>query len=344
MSDRLIGALELQERLDAAVVALTAEWSRRRAWEADAALSPRAWLEHRAPLSSADARSLVKTARVVDEHPALSDALRDGDITTPHAEAIVRVASKSREPLLADHAAVLAEQAANLSIHDFTTVARRWASLADDQLAQEEFMQKWQRRHLHASVTVDGWVAGDFFLDPVAGQSLLNALDHLAPPDPADAPDGVRTLSQRRADALVDLADHYLDGGRRGGNPPNVDVLVDAATLNGDSPELAQIRCDLDGVGAVTRATLEQICCSAKITRIVTAGESEVLDVGRKERTATPAQRRAVTRRDKHCIAPSCRRSPRWCDVHHIIPWDDLGETNLDNNLVILPFVVNEEG
>ena len=57
--------------------------------------------------------------------------------------------------------------------------------------------------------------------------------------------------------------------------------------------------------------------------------------MGRKERVATPAQRRAVSRRDRHCIAPGCRRSPRWCDVHHIIAWVDFGETNLDN-LVLL--------
>ncbi|MDJ0961459.1 MAG: DUF222 domain-containing protein [Acidimicrobiia bacterium] len=335
LSDRLVEALELSERLDAAVIALTAQWNRKRAWEADAALSPASWLEHRAPVSTRDARSLVKAARIVDTHMPVADALDDGTITTGHLGAIERVMSSGREPLLADHADVLAEQAGRLSIRDFTTAMRRWAALADDELATEEFAVKWERRHLHASVTMDGWVVGDFSLDPVAGQSFLNSLDHLAPPDPIDAPDGARSLSQRRADALADLSTSYLNGGRPGGNPPNVDVLVDVATLNGDPPGLAQSRCDLDGVGAVSRATLEQICCSATITRIVTAGESIILDVGRKERTATPAQRRAVARRDKHCIAPSCRRSPRWCDVHHIIPWDDFGETNLDN-LVLL--------
>jgi len=180
-----------------------------------------------------------------------------------------------------------------------------------------------------------GWVVGDFLLDPLAGRSLLNALDHLAPPDPADTTNGPRSLSQRRADALIDLADHYLTGGRQGGNPPNLDVVVDVATLNGDTPELAQVRCDLDGVGAVTRATLEQICCSATITRLVTAGDSEVLDMGRKVRLATPAQRRALARRDRHCIAPGCRRRPQWCDAHHVISWLDDGPTDLDN-LVLL--------
>ena len=128
----------MSERLDAAVIALTAQWNRKRAWEADAALlSPASWLEHRAPVSTRDARSLVKAARIVDTHMPVADALDDGTITTGHLGAIERVMSSGREPLLADHADVLAEQAGRLSIRDFTTAMRRWAALADDELATE---------------------------------------------------------------------------------------------------------------------------------------------------------------------------------------------------------------
>lgn len=84
---------------------------------------------------------------------------------------------------------------------------RRWATLADDALATDTNEQRWERRHLYASVTFDGWVAGTFMLDPAGGQTLLNRLDAMAPPDPGDAPDGTRSLAQRRADALSELAD-----------------------------------------------------------------------------------------------------------------------------------------
>jgi hypothetical protein len=49
-------------------------------------------------------------------------------------------------------------------------------------------------------------VEGSFRLDPTGGQTLLNRLDHLAPPDPVDTPDGPRSLAPRRADALIELA------------------------------------------------------------------------------------------------------------------------------------------
>ena len=49
LSDQLVALLEISERLDAEVTRVAAEWTRRRGWEADAALSPAAWLTHRAP-------------------------------------------------------------------------------------------------------------------------------------------------------------------------------------------------------------------------------------------------------------------------------------------------------
>jgi len=322
----------VRERLDAEYLRLVGRWNRGRAWEADGSLSAASWLEHRTPASRGEARRLVKTARLVDRHEVIGDALADGAITTPHIDAMGKVSSAPREPLLADHADTLVAQAETLSVHDFTTVMRRWAALADDEQAADTFDQKWPRRHFHASVTLDGWIAGDFFLDPAAGTELLNTLDHLEPPDPHDAPDGPRTLSQRRADAVADLASWYRSGAQPGGNPPNLNVVVDVATLNGDTPPIAALLCDLEGVGPVTRRTLDSLTCNATLSRVVVAGASRVLDMGRESRLATAAHRRALAIRDRRCRFPGCHRQPNWCDVHHILGWfSDVGPTDLDN-------------
>ena len=335
-SERLQELLEIKERFDAQILRLTASWDRDRAWEIDGALSPRSWLTHRTSVTDGDAQRLVKEARLVDKHHQISEALADGDITTAHVATIGRVMSKDRTPLLHDHADVIVEQAKSLPVADFATVMRRWASLADDELAKDSHMQKWERRHLHASAGLDGWVNGDFYLDPVAGETLLSALDRIAPPDPEDSPDGARPLSQRRADGLVDLANWYVNGGKPGGNPPTLNAAMDIASMLGETPQMTAARCDIDGVGPVTRSVLEQMCCDARIGRFLTAGPSLVLDVGRAERTATPAQRRALAVRDGHCRFPSCRRKPQWCDAHHVAGWvESLGDTNIDN-LVLL--------
>ncbi len=335
-SERLQELLEIRERVDAELIRLTASWDWDRAWEIDGALSPRAWFRHRTQVTDGDAQRLVKNARLVDRHTEIASALAEGELTTPHVDAIGRVMSNNRAPLLDDHAEILVSQAKDLPVSDFATLMRRWALLADDHLSKDTHEEKWERRHLHASVGLDGWVQGDFFLDPIAGAALIGALDHEAPPDPVDAPDGPRRLSQRRADALVDIIHRHVNGGAPGGNPPIVVAVADVAELTGVSPELATTRCEIEGIGPVARSVLEQVCCDARFTRFITAGKSQVLDMGRSVRVATPAQRRALAVRDRHCRFPSCRRRPQWCDAHHILGWvESLGKTNIDNLILL---------
>lgn len=335
-SARLCELLEVRERLDAEILRATSDWDRNRAWEIDGALSPRAWLAHRTPMSESEAGRLVKNARLVNGHDEIAAALADGDITTPHVEAIGRVMSSDRLPLLTEHAETIVEQARKLPIGDFTTVMRRWASLADDHLSKDTHEEKWARRHLHASVALDGWVQGDFLLDPIAGAALIGALDHEAPPDPEDAPDGPRTLSQRRADALVDIVNRHINGGVPGGNPPTVVAVADIAELAGMSPKMATTRCEIEGIGPVGHSVLDQMCCDARFTRFIMAGRSRVLDMGRAVRVAAPAQRRALAVRDRQCRFPSCRRRPQWCDAHHVAGWiESLGETNVENLILL---------
>lgn len=335
-SERLVELLEIRERLDAEVLRLAGSWDRDRAWEIDGFLSPRAWLSHRTPIGDREAQRLVKNARLVDRHVEVAEALADGDIGTPHVDAIGRITSKDRAVLLDDHAKVLVEQAKHLPVGDFGLVMRRWAGLADDQLAKQGFAKKWDRRHLHAAVGLDGWVTGDFYLDPVAGSQLIGALDHQAPPDPIDALDGPRSLSQRRADALADIVNRQINGDKPSGNPPNVNAVIDIASLTGTTPELAATWCDIDGIGPVTRSVLDQLCCDARLTRFLAAGTSVILDMGRSTRVATTAQRKALAVRDRHCRFPGCSRKPSWCDAHHIAGWvESLGETNIDNLILL---------
>lgn len=329
LSGRLLDLLETRDRLDAELARAAARWQSIRAWEDDGALSPVAWLNHRAPLTSADAAQLVKTGKVVFQCPQLAAALRQGRTTAAHVGALARVVSPRRASLLADHEEVLADQAEQLSIRDYTTLVRRWATIAEDHLAADNHGEHRPHNQLHAAITFDGWLDGNFRIDPVNAPRFLATLDHLAPPDPADAPDGVRSLAERRGDALADLASRYHQGGKAGANPPNIDVLVDVAFLNGDTPELARARCEVEGIGPVTRAALEQIRCGATLRRLVMAGESIVLDMGRRTRFATPAQARAVRIRDGGCIFPSCDRPGNWCEIHHVNGFAAGGRTDV---------------
>ena len=58
-------------------------------------------------------------------------------------------------------------------------------------------------------------------------------------------------------------------------------------------------------------------------------GPTEPLAVGRTMRTATPAQRRALARRDGGCIIPGCQVPAEACQTHHLIEWAAGGSTDL---------------
>ncbi len=60
-----------------------------------------------------------------------------------------------------------------------------------------------------------------------------------------------------------------------------------------------------------------------------------VWEEGRRYRTVPPRMRRALEIRDRHCAFPGCRIGIGWCEAHHILEWDDGGETNLDNLTLI---------
>jgi hypothetical protein len=202
VSDRLVSLLELRERIDAEVTRVAAVWSCRRAWEADGALSPTAWIAHRAPVSRRDARRIAKTARLIDRVPQLADALAIGATTAAHVAALAAVMPPRRETVLVEHGELLAKQAEKLSIKDFTLLARRWASLADDELAADNHPEaEPPRNELRAGVTTGGRLVGDFDVDTISGTEFLGLLDHMEPPDPVDGPEPPRSLAQRRGDA-----------------------------------------------------------------------------------------------------------------------------------------------
>ncbi len=181
-----------------------------------------------------------------------------------------------------------------------------------------EAARAFEARHLHCSVTFAGSVRIDGMLDPEGGARFLAALDARMDPDPQ------RSAAQRRADALVRLA--AGDAAK-----VNVDVLVDAESLAGDvRADLIDACSDVDRIGPVAPSTVRRLACDGLVGRIVRHG-SEILDVGRRRRLATPAQRRAVRARDGGCVFPECDAPREWCDVHHLHGWADNGPTDLDN-------------
>ena len=103
----------------------------------------------------------------------------------------------------------------------------------------------------------------------------------------------------------------------------------------------------LDEAGGihVSAETARRLACDAATVTMRHAPGGEILDVGRRTRTISPALRRALAARDRQCRFPGCGNVR--CDSHHIEHWADGGRTALDN-LVLLcrrhHRAVHEEG
>jgi hypothetical protein len=94
-------------------------------------------------------------------------------------------------------------------------------------------------------------------------------------------------------------------------------------------------RSELEDTGPITPEMARRLACDAGVSRVLTKGASEPLDVGRKTPAVPSGMRRALVVRDGGCRFPDCGRPQAWCDAHHVEHWADGGETALEN-LVLL--------
>jgi hypothetical protein len=326
-ADRLIELRGVQERLDAEVVRAVAACDAVAAWD-EAALGPVSWLASKTAMARHAAAKLLKTARLVGTHERTAEALAAGVITTPHVEALAAAAHRRGE-LYAKHEDTLVDAAAQVEVQDFPAVTRRWALLADDELARSDAHFAFERRGVTLSPTTGGSVVSGF-LDPEASAIVSDALGAIQPPDGAG---DTRTLAQRNADGLV-LMCQQARGGELPESRPIVGIEATIAydTLAGRPvANLDTLRCDIEGFGPIARVTAERLACDCALGRVVITGTSEILDYGRRTRIIPRRLRRMIRLRDQHCQYPGCRAPAAWCDVHHLVHWLHGGETNLEN-------------
>jgi hypothetical protein len=89
----------------------------------------------------------------------------------------------------------------------------------------------------------------------------------------------------------------------------------------------------LHGFGPIGPGLLAHLLCGAELTPFLIKNigkNTDVLDVGRIERLATPRQSKAISlRQGGICAAPACRHPI--AHNHHLIWWSHGGPTDLDN-------------
>lgn len=294
--------------------------------------STQSWLRSELRMTAPDAHRDVALARdLADVLPATMAAMADGGISPQHAQAIARlrrtvddVAVIAAEP----HLAEAARTSTPKDMRAFTSAVAH--SYSPERFADAE-RDDYEHRRFDAASTIHGIGVGGFTLHPAGFETVMTAIHAASRPVHGDD----RTPAQRRADALVTIAELALNSGKlpvTGGVKPHVSVVVQTATIAGtDGAPTAE--CAFGA--ALGTKWVQRISCDAEVSRVVFGPAGEVLDSGRATRTFTAAQIRAIVARDKRCIWPGCDAPPGWCQAHHIIHWAAGGPTSVDNGALL---------
>ena len=273
--------------------------------------------------SNSQARKELLDAQRLSKAAATAEALQAGEIPADHAKLIARAASEGPvdETALVEAAKTedFGQFARTVRDQQIEQAADGGRSLRDRQLQNRNFgIRKSPQDGMYD-------VYGRF--DPEAGnriEAALAAQERRIRAQQHGTAD--TTFAQRMADALEHLVCAKAENRR-----PQGAKLILTADWDQINRQIADARL-LDGT-PLTKAETLRLACDADILPSIFDTKFQTLDMGRKTRSATEAQRAALIIRDKHCIG--CGKSAVWCEAHHIIPWQRGGPTSIDNLVLV---------
>jgi hypothetical protein len=315
-------------------------------WGLDGAKTAGAWLARRCSLPRAMGRRFVRRGRNLRHLPVVAQAFADGEITSAHLDLVASVRRDCTEEALARDENLLVKQARRLPFEHFTRAVTYWEQLADQDGTEDAAEERRSRRDVYLEPSFSGMYFGKITLDPIAGASVSGELNRIENEffvaDRARAKEELgreptsaelwRTPSQRRADALVEMAARsaVVEPGKTRPPAPLFSVLVDWPTLSGRVCELAQ------GI-VVSPGELVDWLSDADLERVVMEPSGRV-EVSPTRRIFSGATRRAIEVRDRECLHEYCDLDAARCQVDHIVPWSEGGRTTQENGRLLCGF------
>jgi hypothetical protein len=305
------------------------------ACEDDGIKTMASWLRGHCRLSPAEAFRIVRRGRVLDHLPSVAAAFADGMITAEQ----VTVAAQVARPEHVSAAAVqdvdltqidvaLAQVAMSRPHADLGKVVHHYLACLNPDGTEPD---PTEGRSLSISTWSDGTVTGNFQLDALGGEKVQSALESLVQ---ADRPKGDdRSRGQQLGDAFVQLAEIALGFEKlpiHRGSKPHVVLTIGAGDLFDPAVGAGAARLGFGSWFSAQQA--RQVTCDGQLTPILVDAHGTPLSVGRTQRLISPQLRRPIVVRDEHCIFAGCTAPHYWCDVHHLVHWEDGGDTSVENS------------
>jgi len=305
------------------------------------------WLANLTVATRRDARRQTHLADALTTRTHLHEAMSHGRLRVEQAHAITRALEAlpdDLDPALVEKAERHLVDEARLHDADRLTVLGRHLlevvapeigeAHAAKQLEDEE-RRATQKARLSLTDDGHGSTHGRFSIPTLHAAMFRKALQALIAPERAEVrrPAPAR-MGQAFCDLLERLADHHLPS--HGGGGATVVVMMSLETLLGRGHGgLAE--AVLDTGDHISAATARRLACEHGLVPAVLGGRSQILDLGRRRRIYTRAQRVAMAVRDRHCTAEGCTTAPGFCHAHHDRPWSRGGRTDLADGRLLCP-------
>jgi len=298
------------------------------------------WLNFSCGIGMNAAREKVRVANALAKLPKTEERFSNGELSYSKVRAMTRIADETNE----DYLLMIAKHGTAHHVEKLVSKYRTAKRVQDASAANEQHRD----RELSHYYDHDGCLVIKARLPAEQGALIIKALE-MAMDKHFAATDGVEPepIAARRADALANIAETYMNNSESSGSTADryqVVVHVVGAAREHAAKELVGAASAATDVTAetshiddgphVTAETSRRIACDCSVVGIKEDENGEPLAIGRRSRSIPPPMRRALGIRDGGCRFPGCTNT-RFVDGHHIKHWADGGETSLDN-LVLL--------
>ena len=263
------------------------------------------------------ARDLIETSWRTPEESQMMADLESGVWSFDRAAAMSHLARGGVDP----EVVTAADDRDIAGVYRLRALQRRITRRSEQEAHEQRSVRAWASLDetvgfVHAELTGYDW--------KVVTSALDDRADHLPRHEMA-------TAQQRRADALVALAQDWLSGEspvrHDRGSGPVVTVMVDAslaAETNGEAG------VTIPAGPRVGPDTLDHILCDGSVEVLLDRDSGIPLAVGPTTRVIPPKLRRYVVARDGQCVVDGCDTTYR-LEVHHIVPRSQGGTHDVDN-------------
>ncbi|MDY7105070.1 MAG: DUF222 domain-containing protein [Actinomycetota bacterium] len=354
LGDAAVELAGLRRRLESVEAGVVGRFDSSGQWALSGYRSAATWLADKCREYKPVAQRRVGLARKLRDLPAAAEAFAGGEITTVHVERIAKGRSKRRGPLVAEAEELLVGAARDLVYDDFVKAVEYFEQRTEP--GEDPHPNPGQEeRSCHSSKLLDGCGKVDATLDAIGFAAFDEALRRIEQElfeadwaacvaefgtEAASVDKLWRTASQRRADALVEMAHRAETAPKDGKRPePLVVVHIDEETFTeelkrqADAPyeHPAEGTSELHDGTVVHPANAVAAAVEGHVRRVVFRSPGVVINYGRAQRLFTGALRQLLSIRDRVCDGPGCDIDARHSEADHVHDWNDGGHTDEAN-------------